>query len=87
MLQAVGGDAHDVFSGLDPAGEIDLADQRMSEERVANFGRSAGHDVHDSRWKKRAHELERQARCQRGLLRGFDHHGVARNQCLRKLGS
>jgi hypothetical protein len=86
LLQGVARQSGHVTPGLGRAGERDLVDPGMADERLARrtvSGEDVDHPVRDACLLEDLREAKRR---QRRLLGGFVHDGVARGQGRRELG-
>ncbi len=87
FLKDLGGQLVDARAGCRAAGEGDLGDLGMSDERLADDGAVAGDDIHHARRQAgfldhELHELEQRGG---GEFGGLDDDGAAGGQCGRQL--
>ena len=79
--QLVGGRLVDDLPGLDGAGEGDLADLRMGDQRGAAFRAVTGQHVETAGRQHGSQDLADAQHGQRCFLGGLHHHGVTCDQC------
>ncbi len=85
VLDAARGQPIDMLARLIAAGEGDLGDVLVRDQRLAHFVAEAGDDVDNARRKARLLEqLAERERRDRGKFRRLPHHGVARGQRRRQ---
>ena len=79
-LHGLGGNLDQLLAGGNGAGEGDHAHARVTDQRHANLTAATVDDVDHSRWQQLGQQFPQRQGGERGHLRGFEHHCIARCQ-------